>query len=80
MTVSVISSDLTLLEWHVLFTTIPFKPWLMIKDFFHNKPEAEAQRSYTLAALNYKTEREHARNAFGQFFPRVLVNEKSLKS
>ena len=32
---------------------------------FHNNPEAEAQRRYVHAALNYKTGREHARNFFG---------------
>ena len=31
----------------------------------HNNFEAEVQRSYAHAALNHKTEREHARNSFG---------------
>ena len=30
-----------------------------------DNPKAEAQRIYAHAALNYKTEREHARNFFG---------------
>ena len=30
--------------------------------FVDNNPETEAQMSYARAALNYKTEREHARN------------------
>ena len=34
--------------------------------FVQNNPEVEAQRSYAHAALNDKTEKEHARNAFGR--------------
>ena len=35
--------------------------------FVHNNPETEAQRSCAFAALNYKTEREHApRNSLPQ--------------
>ena len=33
--------------------------------FVNKKPEAEAQMSSAQAALNYKTEREHAHNSFG---------------
>ena len=33
--------------------------------FGHNNSEAEAKRSYTQAALSYKTKREHARNSSG---------------
>ena len=39
----------------------------------HNNSEAEAQRSYSHVALNYKTERESMR-----FCLRVIVNEKIL--
>ena len=38
------------------------------QNFVHNNPEAEAQMSSAQAALNYKTEREHAqaaRNSIG---------------
>ena len=41
----------------------------------HNNPEAAAQRSYTHAALDEKTEREHACNCNA-----VIVNEKFLNS
>lgn len=40
--------------------------------FLYNNPEAEAQRSYAYAALNYKTERVYARNSFCL---RVFVNQ-----
>ena len=33
--------------------------------FVHNNPQEKAQRSSAQAALNYKTERECARNSFG---------------
>ena len=33
--------------------------------FVYNNPEAEAQRSSAQAVLNYKTNREYARNSFG---------------
>ena len=39
-------------------------------------PEAEAQRSYAHAALNYKTEREHASNSFRPSCLMVIVNKK----
>ena len=40
-------------------------PFQDLGVFVHNNPEAEAQRSYAHAALNDKTEREHARNSCG---------------
>ena len=40
-----------------------------------NNPEAESQRSYAHAALNYKTQRETARNLFECFCLRDIVNE-----
>ena len=45
--------------------------------FVHNNLEAEAKRSYSHAALSYKTEREHARNSLG-FYLRVIMNEKPI--
>ena len=36
-----------------------------LRVFVHNNPETNAQRSYAHAALNHKTEREHACNEFG---------------
>ena len=41
------------------------------------KAEAEAQRSCAHAALNDKTEREHARNYFG-FLPQGYCEQKTL--
>jgi len=34
--------------------------------FLSQIPEAEAQKSYAHATLNYKTKRQHARNSFGR--------------
>ena len=50
-----------------------------IQEFYvHNNPEAEAQRSYAHAALNYKTKSEHARNSF-RLLPQGYCERKTLK-
>ncbi len=42
-------------------------PYQDLGVLVHNNPKAEAQRSSTQAALNYKTEREHAMSAQNSF-------------
>ena len=44
-------------------------------SFIIYNPEVEAQRSFAQAALNYKTEKKHARDPF--LCLRVIVNEKT---
>ena len=46
--------------------------------FVHNNPEAEAQRSFTQAELNYKKERESMHVTSLGFCLRVIVNKKLL--
>ena len=45
--------------------------------FFHNNPEAEAERNYVHAVLNDKRERAHTSNFF-RFCLWVILNEKPL--
>ena len=46
---------------------------------YDNNPEAEAQRSSVQATLNYKTERDHARNLFGPL-PQGYCKRRTPKS
>ena len=47
--------------------------------FVHINPDAEAQRRYAHAALNYKTESAHARNFF-RLLPQGYCEGKTPKS
>ena len=68
------TESVRILRFHFLYVTIDkyqyrqnnkcrlFKIWGFL---VHNNLESEAQRSYALASLNYKTKRDHACNYFG---------------
>ena len=50
--------------------------------FRYNNPEAESQRSYAQAALNYKTERQHSLPALKSFglLPQGYCEQKNPNS